>query len=128
MSEDTSKESLYNWTQQLCLAAGENYEFFLKFVKGLDESPEIMEEFRYYYEHQDFLCKKKVNGYSIVDLMVWNIDKFKSELDRGNDTKNNPERMILLAFDAMLCMEKEPENYTNRLLSDTGTDYVGKYS
>lgn len=120
-------DKLREWAEQLCKCAGMNEDFFGDFMKRLDESPAVRQEFQYYYEHHDFLCENKINGYSVIDIMVWKLDRFKSELDRDKAGKRNPDRMVLEAFDTMLAMEKEPEKYRNYLLSDTGTDYFGKY-
>ena len=67
-------------------------------------------------------------GYSVVDIMVWQMDHFKAQMDRGrDDMKNNGDKMLLLAFDTMLKMEKEPARYVDLMQSETGTDYEGKY-
>ena len=120
-------DKMRGWTQKLCKCAGMGDEFSGDFIKRLDGSPAVREEFQYYYEHHDFLCENKINGYTIIDLMVWKLDRFKSELDRDKAGKHNPDRMVLEAFDTMLCMEKEPEKYNSLLLNDTGTDYFGKF-
>lgn len=115
------------WAEKLCQCAGMKDGFFGDFMKRLDASPAVRQEFQYYYENHDFLCESKINGYTIIDIMVWKLDRFKSELDRDKAGKRNPGRMVLEAFDTMLRMEKEPEKYMDLLLNDTGTDYFGKY-
>lgn len=60
--------------------------------------------------------------------MVWQTDHFKAELDRGKyDMKRNPSKMVLMAFDTFLNMEKDPEKYVRQMSGETGTDYPGKY-
>ncbi|RAZ93374.1 hypothetical protein DK853_40605, partial [Klebsiella oxytoca] len=72
----------------------------------LIRSPEIYKEFLHYLEHQQFLCEYKVSGYSVVDIMVWQMDHFKAQMDRGkDDMKNNGDKMLLMAFDTLLRME-----------------------
>ena len=79
-------------------------------------------------EHGSFACKAKVQGYTVVDIMVWQMDHFKARLDRDNTgTRRNPDRMVLLAFDTLLKMRTEPEKYIAKLKQETGTDYEGKY-
>ncbi len=60
--------------------------------------------------------------------MVWQMDHFKAQLDRGHDDmKQNGDKMLLMAFDTMLKMEKQPEKYVYLMQSETGTDYPEKY-
>ena len=89
---------------------------------------EIREELIYYIEHGNFACKAKIRGYTVVDVMVWQMDHFKAQLDRGrDDMKDNGDKMLLMAFDTMLQMEQDPMRYISRMQSETGTDYPGKY-
>lgn len=121
------KRLLY-FISELCRYAGEDKEFEKDFTLRLWEDKEICGEFVYYMEHGDFACKAKVEGYTVVDIMVWQMDHFKAWLDRDNEgTKNNGDRMLLLAFDTLLKMRKDPGPYLQKLKGDTGTDYPGKY-
>lgn len=123
------EERVYQWARALCYYAGEGEEFLRKFWQMLTQSEGVMKEFVYYLEHQNFLCEYKVAGYSVVDLMVWQMDHFKAQMDRGkDDMKNNGDKMLLMAFDAMLKMERDSEYYVNLLQTETGTDYPGKYN
>ena len=60
--------------------------------------------------------------------MVWQIDHFKAQLDRGEPgMRDNGGKMLLLAFDTMLKMKREPERYLRMMQQETGTDYPDKY-
>lgn len=122
------KEAARRWAEALCRYGGEKEAFLEVFWNALQESPGVYGEFVYYMENQNFLCKYKVEGYTVVDIMVWQMDHFKAQLDRGlYDMKQNGDKMLLMAFDTMLKMEKQPEKYVRLLQSETGTDYPGKY-
>ena len=76
----------------------------------------------------DFSCKTKIKGYTVLDILVWQIDHFKAAMDRGRPGMgDNGSKMALRAFDTLLKMEKEPEKYIQRMQSETGTDYPEKY-
>ena len=75
------EERAYQWAQALCSCAGEDMEFFREFWQALSQSQGVYREFLYYLEHETFLCDYKVAGYSVVDIMVWQIDHFKLNLD-----------------------------------------------
>lgn len=123
------EEKAYEWAKALCRYAGEDEEFLRKFWNMLVQSEGIYQEFLYYMEHQNFSCAYKVAGYSLIDIMIWQMDHFKAQLDRDRSAmKSNGDRMLLMAFDTMLKMEKDPEHYVNLMLNETGTDYPGKFS
>lgn len=124
MNETVIKEFI----GQLCQFAGENEAFAADFYESLKADEEIFREFIYYMEHGNFACKAQVRGYTVVDIMIWQMDHFKAWLDRDTTgTKENGDRMLLLAFDTLLKMRKEPEKYIQKMQSETGTDYQGKY-
>ena len=107
----------YDWAKALCYYAGKDEAFLEQFWKALTQSEGVYQEFVYYLEHQNFLCSYQIQGYSLVDIMVWQMDHFKAQMDRGkDDMKTNGDKMLLMAFDTMLNMKEE-----------TGTDYPGKY-
>lgn len=122
------KEAAWQWAKALCYYAGEDEAFLERFWSELLESPSIYKEFVSYLINQTFLCEYKVEGYSVVDIMVWQMDHFKAQMDRGHDDmKQNGDKMLLMAFDTMLKMEKQPEKYVRLMQSETGTDYPEKY-
>ncbi len=122
------EENVKVWIAELCRNAGMEEEFRRRFIDRLLRSAEIYEELLYYAQHLDFLCQYKIQGYTIADIMVWQIDHFKAKLDRGKyDMKHNPSKMVVMAFDTFLNMEEKPEEYIKLFQSETGTDYPGKF-
>lgn len=114
--------------RELCRYAGEDKDFYDAFLKKITADKEICEELSYYCEHGTFACKAKVCGYTVVDVMVWQMDHFKARLDRDNSgTRQNGDRMLLLSFDTLLNMKENPEKYIRKMQSETGTDYPDKY-
>jgi len=122
------REELVTWARNLCEYADENEEFCFEFLQKLNDDAEVLEEFAFYYDNHNFAGIVNVNGMTIVDILVWQVDHFKSDLDRGfYDMQSNPDKMLLRAFDTMLNMRKSPEAYLQRYSSDSGTDYPGKF-
>ena len=122
------EERAYQWAYALCYYAGKDEAFLQDFWQRLLQSENIYKEFTHYLEHQSFLCEYKVEGYGIVDIMVWQMDHFKAQMDRGkDDMKNNGDKMLLMAFDTLLKMERDPAKYVDMMQTETGTDYEGKY-
>ena len=108
--------------EELCRYAGEDEAFALNFKNALKADEEIYQEFVYYMEHQNFAC-----GYTVVDVLIWQIDHFRAWLDRDTTgTKRNGDRMVLLAFDTLLKMRVEPQKYLEKMQGETGTDFQNK--
>lgn len=125
---DEEKRQAYGWAKALCLQAGEDEAFLERFFSMLMASEGVFQEFIYYLNHQNFCGEYKVAGYDLIDIMVWQMDHFKAQLDRDRrDMKENGDRMLLMAFHTMLLMEQEPERYVNLMQTETGTDYADKY-
>ena len=49
-------EALHAWAIRLCLCAGETEAAGEKLWQELCAEEDILQEFAYYYEHQEFLC------------------------------------------------------------------------
>ena len=126
--EKLKEDLIFAFVKELCRYAGEDDAFADAFWKKLQADEEICEEFLYYIEHGNFACKAKVAGYTVVDVMVWQMDHFKARLDRDNSgTRQNGDRMLLLAFDTLLAMKEKPEKDIRKMTEETGTDYPDKY-
>lgn len=117
------KEKAFEWAKALCYYAGADEAFCLDFWNRLQADPEIYEEFVYYLEHQDFLYKVKIQGYGLVDLMIFQIDHFRATMDQNvADMRHNKDKMLLMAFNSLLLMRKNPEPFVKAMQSQTGTD------
>ncbi len=123
-----NKETITQWVRTLGADAMEDAEFLDTLAKAIWEDAEAAEEFACYMETGNFLCRKKVDGYTVVDVMVWQIDHFKAEMDRGKYAmRENGSKMVLRAFDTFMKMKKQPDKYKGLMQSETGTDYPDKY-
>lgn len=135
MADCTEKEALRqalvtlkSWAAMLCEQAGKDEAYLTAFWGGLCESEGMLREFAYYHDTRSFLCEKKVAGYSLADIMVWQVDHFKAYLDRGEDClRYDSARLLLAAFDIMLKMEKEPDLYIEKMRQESGTDRVDAF-
>ncbi len=121
-------QEIREWAMKLAECAGQDSAEAEAFVAGLEKYRDVQEELCYYYGHQEFLCKYRVAGYTIVDILVWQVDHFKAFLDRpGEMNRYHQDRLVWSAFRTMLKMKEEPEQYQRKMREETGTDYAGKY-
>ncbi|MCI7043146.1 MAG: hypothetical protein MR992_13670 [Lachnospiraceae bacterium] len=123
-----NEKDIREYIDRLCENAGEDQSFAEDFYERLTADQEILQEFVSYMESGNFACRAKVCDYTVVDVMVWQIDHFKAWLDRDTTgTKQNKDKMLLNAFDILLKMKQNPESYIQKMQLETGTDYEGKY-
>ncbi|MBQ9334629.1 MAG: hypothetical protein IJS12_09885 [Lachnospiraceae bacterium] len=120
-------EAAHEWAYALCEFAGEAREYADTFWDRLTQSEGVYGEYVNYMLTQDFACTYSIDGVTIIDIMVWQIDRFKAGMDTVRPERDNPDRMLLTAFVTMLDMEERPEELLDAYRRDTGTDYPGKF-
>jgi hypothetical protein len=119
----------FNYALNLASLAEIGNDFLAQFWNELVSCPDIYEEFFYYAEHGEFLCKFNIEGYTIIDIMVYQVDHFKSALDKPDMSKykNNGYFMVLMAFDTLLKMKADSTGYIFNMKHDSGTDLPDKF-
>lgn len=122
---DTTKLKVNEYLMQLAEYAGFDRawadELWLTFM----EDDGLYQEFIYYLENHTFLDQYQVSGYSLSDLYVWQMDKYNLIRDLGKNPENcNKETLVMYAFQAMVRMRKNPEEYVKRLESGRGNDVL----
>ena len=121
------REAAHEWAYALCECAGEIKEYAEVFWERLTRSEGVYGEYVNYMLTQNFACTYSIEGVTVVDIMVWQIDRFKAALDEGKFAlKYNGPHMVLAAFYAMADVVDNPDCYVNRFRSETGSDYEGK--
>lgn len=119
---------LQNWLCELAMGAGETQEYADGLWERLRRSNGVLREFAYYHDYGKFLCEYKVAGYTLADILVWQVDHFKAYLDRPEEmNRYRQERLLLESVDIMLKMEMDPGKYIEKMQGETGTDFEGKY-
>lgn len=123
-----SREQVRAFTYDACIGNGLSGEFFEQFWDRMLKRDDIYEEYVYYLVKKDFIGKTDIEGYHVIDVLIWQMDHFKARLDADTyDMKHNEAKMILSAFDTFLKMAENPQEYIQRMQTDTGTDYPDKY-
>ena len=105
--------------------AGESQEYGEKLWQGIKASEGLLQEFSYYHDYGRFLCKYNVAGYTLADVLVWQVDHFKLYMDRPDEmNRYRLQRLLLAAFETMVGMEKDPAPYVEKMRGETGTDII----
>ena len=105
--------------------AGESQGDGEKLWQGIKASEGLLQEFSYYHDYGRFLCKYNVAGYTLADVLVWQVDHFKLYMDRPDEmNRYRQQRLLLAAFETMVGMEKDPAPYVEKMRGETGTDII----
>ncbi len=121
-------QTLELYIADLAAKAGESEEYAKDLWKRIRKSAGVLRELAYYHDYGKFWGEYKVAGYSLTDILVWQVDHFKAYLDRREEVnRHKPEKLFLQALDILLQMEVDPKPFVDKLQGETGTDYVGKF-
>lgn len=125
---DKALEALRQFVCALAVQAEQNEGYGEQLWQGIRQSGGLLQELAYYHDHGEFLCRYEVAGYTLADVLVWQVDHFKAYLDRRDEVNRwRPERLLLHALDVLLQMEVDPWPFIAKMQGETGTDYVGKF-
>lgn len=121
-------ERAARYAADLCMRTGKDQGFYDAFWERLLSHGDILAEFIYYMEKGRFRCRASVGSVTVADILVWQIDRFKAVMDQDRTALGqDPDEMVLRAFDTMTKMAEDPQRYTMQMAADTGTDYPGKF-
>lgn len=131
MEQQTELENALKTLQQfiadLCQKAGKSREYGEELWMRIQKSSGVLQELAYFHDYRKFYGKYTVAGYSLPDILVWQVDHFKAYLDREEMNRYRTERLLLESLYVMLKMEQDPAAYVAKMQGETGTDYVEKY-
>lgn len=120
---DARKIKAYEGLQDLCLFAGLDTQWCNRLWMELLSDSGLLEELLYYLDHHSLLGTYKCEGYSLIDLFIWQMDLYNLIMDSGKNTEGcNKETMVLKAFMSMTEMKKDPAYYIKRLSGGFGMD------
>lgn len=107
----SEKIKLFEIVKSYSEYAGYTNEWAEEFWQDLLLNKGIYDEFLYYIDKNDFLCKYSIDGQYITDVFIWEMRKFNIKTDRGKNYADcDKAEMILNAFRTMLNMAKNNEN------------------
>lgn len=126
------KRDLCIYTTEIAIRAGKKEAELWsgQFVESIckAENSMILREYIHYLNTGKFLCEFVIKGYTIADIIIWQMDHFKALLDDYKAmNKGNEYNMVLEGFVTMMRMLNDPEPFVAKMQSTTGTDFVEKY-
>jgi len=122
---EAALRELRRFVHTLAKQAGESEEYGERLWQGICASEGLLQELAYYHDYGELLSKYKVAGYTLADVLVWQVDHFKLYMDRPEDmNRYRRQRLVLAAFDTMLQMEADPAPFTEKMHCETGQDRI----
>lgn len=115
--------TLREYVGELALRAGKDEAYAEAFWQEIRGSGGCLRELAYYHDYGGFLCQHRVAGYTLADVLVWQVDHFKLYMDRSEEmNRYRQERLLLAAFEGMLQLEKDPEPLLRKMREESGQD------
>ena len=117
--------TLHRFVSDLTKQAGESTEYGEKLWCGIKASDGLLQELAYYHDYNKFLCKYSIAGYTLADILVWQVDHFKLYMDRPDEmNRYRQQKLLLSAFATMVEMERDPAPFVEKMRGETGTDII----
>ena len=122
---DGSKIKVYGMLQNLCDYCNEKDSWCDELWGYMLQNDELYEEFVYFIVNRSLMGKMNVEGYTLIDLYVKQIDMYNVR----NDLGKNPifcmkEDMVLRSFLMMGRLLEAPEAYKKKLEDGFGMDQL----
>ena len=119
----TERVRAYDGLARLCEYAGRDSAWCDALWQEMLLDRELYQEFVYYLENHMPADQMKVQGYSLTDLYVWQMERYNLRRDTGKNTEScNKEEMILMALWMMAELTKCPEKFLRKLDEGAGMD------
>ena len=116
-------DTLHEYVLALAGQAGESEEYGEELWQGIRQSEGLLPELAYYHDYGKFLCRYAVAGYTLADVLVWQVDHFKLYMDRPDEmNRYHAPKLLLAAFSTMLQMEKDPLPFVKKMEGESGQD------
>ena len=117
--------TLQNFIYSLAVQAEKDQTYADTLWQAISQSEGLLQELAYYHDYGTPLCKYQVAGYTLADILIWQVDHFKLYMDRPDEmNRYRQPRLILSAFETMAQMEKSPDAFTNKMRYETGQDII----
>ena len=121
-------ETLRSFVLELSAKAGKPEGYGEELWSRIAQSNGVLRELAYYHDYGEFYGKYQVAGYTLTDVLVWQVDHFKAYMDRHEEmNRYRTERLFLESLDVLLKMEKDPAPYVEKMKGETGTDFADKF-
>lgn len=121
----SEKLKLYEFLCEMCEYVRYTDDWRDEFWQKLLENEPVYQEYLYYADHRDFLLDTKVDGFTVIDILIWEMRKYNVRTDRGKNGEDcDKEAMVLESFNTMLDMCKNAEKIEWSMEMRNGMDQL----
>jgi hypothetical protein len=121
--------TLRDWTVWLGSQSGHSEEESDRLWECIKSDTGILREFAYYHDRGEVLGEFSVQGYTLADIMIWQIDHFRAHMDRlDNDNKYNHASLLFDSFIWLVKLRQNPEEVISQFAGETGTDLTSGWT
>lgn len=114
---------LRDWTIELAETAGLKVEDGVELWNEIKNISDLLREYAYYHDKGDFLCEYRVENYTVADILIWQMDHFRSHMDRSDAIQRYDKPLLIFnTFKTMVELTKNPESIISQFEQETGTD------
>ena len=115
-------ETLQEFVMSLAEKAGKGKEYGETLWGRICGSVGVLREVAYFHDTGEFWGQYRVAGYTLTDIVVWQVDHFKAYMDRTEMNRYHRERLFLESLEVLLDMEEDPEKYIRKMQDESGQD------
>lgn len=116
-------EELHRFVAELSARSELGEEYGEKLWSEIVQSEGVLKELAYYHDTGEFWCGYSIAGFTLADILVWQVDHFKAYMDRHEQmNRYRKERLFLESLEIMLKMEKDPAPYIEKMRCESGQD------
>lgn len=122
----SEKIKLYERLDYLCKYSGYSDEWKDDFWRDILINKGVYDEFLFWVDKNDLLCKYSIAGYYITDIFVWEMRKFNVRHDRGKNYDDCDKTVMMMnSFRTMLDMGKDGgDNIIRDMETKNGGDHL----
>lgn len=119
----TSKLKVCEYLYNICDYCGYDKDFADELWTDIICNEDLYEELVYYLENHTLMDKICIEGYSLTDLYVFQMNKYNLIREIGkNPVECSKERMVMNSFRMMANMIKDPQRYVKMIEEGKGED------
>ncbi len=115
--------TLKNYVYELGRQAGYEDIKCEAYWESISKSEGALKELSYFHDYSSVFGQYTVAGYTLPDIVAWQVDHFKAYMDRGEDmNRYNQNKLLLDSLFVMSDMENNPDYYAEKMREESGTD------
>ncbi len=120
--QGAAMNALHEFMTRLSVLSGKGEDYGEKLWESVSSSTGLLREFAYFHDTGNFWGQYRIAGYTLTDIVVWQVDHFKAYMDREEMNRYHREKLFLESLETMAQMEQDPEPFVRKMREESGQD------